>query len=69
MKLLSKLLLMLSGLLTSVTAIAGDSLTDIKINSEKISSGVFYTQIWFWLIAGLVFMLLIVALLRGDSKG
>lgn len=30
--------------------------------------GEFYTQLWFWVTLGLVFMLLLVALLRGGKK-
>lgn len=68
MKRISKLLLTLYGLLTSVMAASADPLTDANINATELNNGVFYTQIWFWLIVGVAFMVLIAALLRGDSK-
>lgn len=59
----------LLGLFSTVLAVAqeeGASL-DININTDKGGSA-FYTQIWFWVIVGLVFILLLVALLRGGGS-
>lgn len=60
--------LFLFGLLSTVVAFAqeGGASLDINVNTDK--GGAFYTQIWFWVIAGLVFILLLVALLRGGGS-
>lgn len=68
MKRLSKLSLAVLGLLTSVVAAAQDASLDVNINTDKAGGGAFYTQIWFWVVVGLVFILLLVALLRGGNK-
>lgn len=71
MKQLSKLTrtlsLFLFGLLSTALSVAQDASLDININSDK-GGGAFYTQIWFWVIVGLVFILLLVALLRGGGS-
>ncbi len=52
------------------TAILGqDSLSNIDLDMEDtvIDSGPFYAQLWFWIAIGLVFLLLLIALLRGNG--
>ena len=71
MKQLSKLgrsisLVMLSFLSSSI-AFAQDEAPSLDINITTDNGGAFYTQIWFWIIVGLVFILLLVALLRGGG--
>lgn len=74
MKQISKLAktfsLFLFGLFSSVIAFAQEegAQLDININTNKDAGGAFYTQIWFWVIVGLVFILLLVALLRGGGN-
>ena len=58
--------LFLFGLFSTAMAFAQDAALDININTDK-GGGAFYTQIWFWVIVGLVFILLLVALLRGGG--
>ncbi len=56
------------GLLSSVIAFAQDEAPSLDINVNSDQGGAFYTQIWFWVVAGLVFILLLVALLRGGGN-
>lgn len=57
------------GLLASVATFAQEegakATLDINVNND---GGAFYTQIWFWVVVGLVFILLLVALMRGNSN-
>lgn len=43
------------------------SSTDIKVTTGQNESGDWYTSPWVWVLAGLGFILLLVALLRGSS--
>ena len=72
MKQLSKLgksisLVVLSFLSTAI-AFAQDETPSLDVNINTNGGGQFYTQMWFWVVIGLVFILLLVALLRGGSK-
>ena len=68
MKRFTVLLAAIFAFLTSVTAVVISAPADAVVITDDISDGVFYTQIWFWILAGLAFMILVVAMLRGDSK-
>lgn len=59
--------LFLFSLLSTFAAVAQEEGASLDINVNSNSGGAFYTQIWFWVIAGLVFILLLVALLRGGG--
>ncbi len=63
-----KAMLFLASLFTTFVAAAQDATLDVNIDGPGDGGGAFYTQIWFWVVAGLVFILLLVALLRGGSK-
>lgn len=73
MKQLSNLIKYIAVLLISsmmsVVALAQDLLSDIEIEFEPtaIDSGPFYAQLWFWIVIGIVFLLLLIALLRGNG--
>lgn len=58
--------------MTSVVALAQDSLHDLDLEVEPtaIGSGPFYAQLWFWVVIGVVFLLLLIVLIRdnGDRK-
>ena len=53
--------------LVSINSIAQDKKVDIDINT-KSDDGNFFMKPWVWIVAGAVFILLLVALLRGRSK-
>ena len=59
--------LMLSSFL-SLQSIAQDKKVDVNINTNSDKGGNFFMQPWVWIVAGAVFILLLVALLRGRSK-
>lgn len=71
MKKLSKLgraiSLVVFSFLSTLIAFAQDEATNLEINITTEDGGAFYTQVWFWIIVGLVFILLLVALLRGGG--
>ena len=58
--------LVVLGFFSSVIAFAQDETPSLDVNINT-NGGQFYTQIWFWVVIGLVFILLLVALLRGTG--
>lgn len=59
-------LLLLSFIQTAVWAQdAGTTKVDINVNK---SGGNWYAQPWVWIVGGAVFLLLLVALMRGNSN-
>lgn len=58
-------LLLLSLLQTAVWAQDGGSDVNVKITKETTT---WYTQPWVWIVGGAVFLLLLVALMRGNSN-
>ena len=59
----TKILLILNGLLASLAA----SASDVSATAMEETS-LFYTQIWFWVAVGIVFFFLLVILLRGSNR-
>ncbi|RYY65727.1 MAG: hypothetical protein EOO13_16780 [Chitinophagaceae bacterium] len=59
--------LMLMSFFISIVSFAQDKKVDIDINTKSQDSG-FWTQPWVWVVAGAVFILLLVALLRGGKR-
>jgi cell division protein FtsW (lipid II flippase) len=62
-----KTLLAVSILLLSTLTYAQDKKVDININSKSDNENVFM-QPWVWVVGGAIFILLLVALLRGSKK-
>lgn len=58
-------LVMLSLLQTTTWA---QEKAELDVNINKGNGGNWYTQPWVWIVGGAVFLLLLVALLRGNSK-
>lgn len=54
-------------LFISVQAFAQDKKIDIDINTKSDNNNIFM-QPWVWVVGGAVFILLLVALLRGGKK-
>lgn len=54
-------------LFMSVLAFAQDKKVDIDINT-KADNGNVFMQPWVWVVGGAVFILLLVALIRGGKK-
>jgi hypothetical protein len=62
-----KFLMLLSGLFLSLMAFAQDKQVDINVNTKSDNSN-FFTQPWVWIVGGAIFILLLVALLRGNKS-
>jgi hypothetical protein len=63
---LLRISLVLFTAMTSVAAFAQEKGIDIDVNVKK--EGEWYAKPWVWVVGGAVFILLLVALLRGGSK-
>ncbi len=62
-----KLSVLMATLLFSLYSVAQETKSvDVNISSDNGSGG-FFTQPWVWIVGGAVFLLLLVALLRGNS--
>lgn len=63
---LSRVALIMLSLLISVATFAQDKKVDVNISTG--SNGGFFTSPWVWVVGAAVFILLLVALLRGGSR-
>ena len=63
----SKVGMVVLTLLASVVAYAQDKKIDVNIGVDKGDSQ-WYAQPWVWIVGGAVFILLLVAMLRGGKK-
>lgn len=61
-----QVLFVISTLLLSVLSFAQDKKVDVDITTKSDSSNVF-AQPWVWVVGGAVFLIIIVALLRGKK--
>lgn len=41
---------------------------DVDLGGDAATTGAWYSQTWVWIVGGLVFILLLVALLRGGNS-
>ena len=62
----TKVLFVISSLLLSLLSFAQDKKVDVDINTKGDSSNVF-AQPWVWVVGVAVFIIIIVALLRGKK--
>jgi hypothetical protein len=63
-----KISLLFASLFLSMVTLAQDTKKlDIDINTKSEDSG-FFMQPWVWVVGGAVFILLLIALLRGNSN-
>ena len=60
-------LLVLSSVI-SIHSLAQDKKVDINVNTKPDSGSNFFMQPWVWIVGGAIFILLLVALLRGNSN-
>jgi len=63
---LRKWVLFITTLLVSTISMAQEGGADIDVDINKDSGGAWYGQPWVWIVGGAVFILLLVALLRGN---
>ncbi len=64
---LKKLGLLTMSLIASMATFAQEKSADINLNVTETSSK-WYTQPWMWVVGGAVFILILVALLKGGKK-
>ena len=55
-------------LILSLQSFAQDKKVDVSINTNGSSSTTWYAQPWVWIVGGLVFILLLVAIIRGGGR-
>jgi hypothetical protein len=66
--LVAKLVVVLLLTISSVSAFAQDTkAVDVNISTDNGGGG-FFTSPWVWIVGGAVFILLLVALMRGGSR-
>jgi hypothetical protein len=54
--------------LLSIVSFAQDKKVDVDVNLNKDGGSTWYTQPWVWIVGAAVFILLIVALTRGNNR-
>ncbi|MDQ6814958.1 MAG: hypothetical protein M3040_14575 [Bacteroidota bacterium] len=64
----SKALLTLFSVFLSVLVFAQDATKTVDVNINSGSGGGFFSNTWVWVVGGAVFILLLVALLRGGGR-
>lgn len=67
-KALNRVSLLLAALILTCYSFAQDKKIDVNINTKTDDGGNFFTQPWVWVVGGAVFILLLIALLRGNSS-
>ncbi|MFL5739103.1 MAG: hypothetical protein ACJ75B_02715 [Flavisolibacter sp.] len=63
----TKISALAAALFMSLLSMAQDKATNVDINVNK-GGGNWYTQPWVWIVGGAIFILLLVALLRGSGN-
>ncbi len=70
-KLAARISAMILTMVLTLTVFAqegGDGKTDINVDINKDGGGEWYAQPWVWIVGVAVFILLLVALLRGNRR-
>jgi len=64
-----KISLFVMGVLSTIYLLAQDGKkVDVDINVNKDNGSTWYQQPWVWVVGGAIFILLLVAMLRGGKK-
>lgn len=64
----TRLFVFFVGLFLSVAAFAQEKSAEINVDINKGGGGNWYASPWVWIVGGAVFILLLVALLRGNNS-
>ncbi len=64
----ARLAVLFLSLLLCLATLAQEKGAEIDVNINKNSGGGWYTQPWVWIVGAALFILLLVALLRGNSS-
>ena len=67
-KLLNRIALSVTVLLLSLYSFAQDKKIDVTIGTKPDNGNSFFMQPWVWIVGGAVFILLLIALLRGSGS-
>ncbi len=67
-KTLQKLSLVFTSMLLAFISFAQDKKIDVDINTKSGDDGNFLTKPWVWVVGAAVFILLLVAIIRGNSN-
>ncbi len=67
-KLSNRAALLLTTLLLSCYSFAQDKKIEVDINTKPDNGNSFFMQPWVWVVGGAVFILLLIALLRGSNS-
>jgi hypothetical protein len=67
-KILNKLSFFIASMLFSVYGFAQDKKVEVDVNTKSGNSNNFLMQPWVWIVGGAIFILLLVALLRGNRS-
>lgn len=62
---MKRIMLCISAMIVSLMTFAQESTTKVDVNLDKGAS----TFPWLWVVGGLVFLVLLIALLNGGSRG
>lgn len=60
--------LLVLSLFSSFVAIAQNDTSSLEIDILTVEDNPFYTKNWFWIVLGLLFLFLLIALIRGGGK-
>jgi cell division protein FtsW (lipid II flippase) len=65
---MARIALLIAGFFMSLVSMAQEKSADIKIDIDTDKGDNWYAQPWVWVVGGAVFVLLLVALLRGSGR-
>ena len=65
---MKKFFLSVVAAITALIAFAQENSAEIKVDVDKGGGGNWYASPWVWVVGGAVFILLLVALLRGNRR-
>lgn len=65
---LAQVTVMILSLFVSAVSFAQDKGADINVDINKDGGSTWYTSPWVWIVGAAIFILLLVALLRGNSS-
>ena len=67
-KVINRVVFLITALVLCCYSFAQDKKIDVNINTKSDSGASFFMQPWVWIVGGAVFLLLLIALLRGNSS-
>jgi hypothetical protein len=65
---MTRIVLAIAGSFLSLVCLAQEKSADVKVDINTNKGSNWYAQPWVWIVGGAVFVLLLVALLRGSGR-